>query len=188
MKKKTRNLIIAVVLVAAAVLLLGMFIKVNGFGKKQVVNPDNLVSIEAIGKGNYAQQRGNTGYGITVNVNDNGAITMTGKATADLVYYVCDVDLTAGKTYTLSAGVSGQSRVTGANASETGYAVVLKDLTSNNYVYAELDGTFEVPSGSSTYELEIIVKKDTNLGITGKTFKPVVVEGAKVGAFLTAAE
>ncbi len=188
MTKKTRNLIFVIALVAIVVFLAAILIRTNGIGKKQVTNPDNLVSIENIGKGSYAEQRGNTGYGITVNVNDQGAITMTGKATGDLYYDVCTIDLTADKTYTLSGGVSGQSRVTGANASETGYAVVLKDLTTNNYVYAELDGTFTVPAGSETYLLEIIVLKDTDLTILGKTFKPVLVEGAKVGAFLTAAE
>lgn len=188
MKKRTKNLIVTICLVAAMVMLVVMVGRLYGVGNKKAVNPDNLVSIEAIGKGDYAQQTGNTGYGINVTVDSQGAIKMTGKATGDLVYEVCDVDLTAGKTYTLSSGVSGQSRVTGANASETGYALVLRDVTTGNYTYAELDGTFTVPAGSSAYELQILVKNDTDLTIIGKTFKPVLVEGAKVGAFLVAAE
>ncbi len=168
-------------LIAVVIVLLVLVVKVFGVGGKKVTNPDNLVSIDNIGATEYATTTGNTGYGINVTVNDKGAIKMTGKATGNMEYEICTVTLTAGETYYLSSGVNGQSRVAGTNASEKGYALVLKD--NNGVIHADLDGKFI--AGSNPYTLEIIVLKDTNLGVFGKTFKPVLVEGAKAGAFLT---
>ena len=184
MKRSLKNALWIVALVAIVVVLIAVVVKVYNVGGKKVTNPDNLVSIDNIGSTDYATVTGNTGYGVNVSVNKNGAIKMTGKATGNMEYEICEVTLTAGKTYYLSSGVSGQSRVAGTNASEKGYALVLKD--TNGVIHADLDGKFI--AGSNPYTLEIIVLKDTNLGVIGKTFKPVLVEGAKAGAFLTAEE
>lgn len=183
MKRKTRNTILIVALAAVMIVLIALVARLYGVGDKKIASPDNLVSIDAIGKANYATQTGNTGYGIEVSVNELGAIKMTGKATGNLEYTVGTVTLTAGKTYTLTSGVSGQSRVAGANASETGYALVLVDNTTSAVYHADLNGTFTVPAGSADFTLKIIVLKDTNLGAIGKTFKPVLVEGKKAGTF-----
>lgn len=174
-----------IALVAAMLLLTIGVAKLYGIGDKKVVNPNNLVSIQKIGVANYAKTTGNTGYGVEVSVDDLGAIKMKGKATADVEYKVCVVTLTEGKTYTLSSGVSGESYLTGSNVSETGYALVLQNLATGNYTYGEIqnNGTFTVPAGSANYELLIIVKKDTDLGLLGKTFKPVLVEGKTAGNF-----
>lgn len=188
MRKSTKTWLAIGALAAVVLVLLGSVLKLNGVGVKKVASPDNLVSIDAIGKANYATVTGNTGYGIEVSVNELGAIKMTGKATGDLEYTVGTVTLTAGKTYTLTSGVSGQSRVAGTNASETGYALVLVDNTTTSVHFADLDGSFTVPTGSEEFTLKIIVLKDTNLGAIGKTFKPVLVEGTKAGAFSAVAE
>ena len=185
MKKSTKTWLAIGALAAVVLVLVVSVAKMNGVGVKKVASPDNLVSIEAIGKSNYAPNTGNTGYGIEVSVNELGAIKMTGKATGDLEYEICEVTLTAGKTYTLTSGVSGQSRVAGPNASETGYALVLVDNTTTSVYFADLDGSFTVPAGSASYTLQIIVLKDTNLGTIGKIFKPVLVEGTKAGTFST---
>jgi hypothetical protein len=188
MKRKTRNTILIVALAAVMIVLIALVARLYGVGDKKIASPDNLVSIDAIGKANYATQTGNTGYGIEVSVNELGAIKMTGKATGNLEYTVGTVTLTAGKTYTLTSGVSGQSRVAGTNASETGYALVLIDNTTTSVHFADLDGSFTVPTGSAEFTLKIIVLKDTNLGAIGKTFKPVLVEGKKAGTFSTVEE
>lgn len=193
MKRSLKNALWIVALVAIVVVLIAVVVKVYNVGGKKVTNPDNLVSITEIGSSNYAQKRGNTGYGINVTVDDLGAIKMTGKATGNMEYEICEVTLTPGTTYYLSSGISGQSRVIGSNASEKGYALVLYDESAapgsaQEYIYADLDGKFTVPVGSADYVLKVIVLKDTNLGSIGKTFKPVLVEGAKAGAFSVAAE
>lgn len=185
MRKSTKNMILIVALVAVLIVLTAMVAKLYGVGSKKVASPDNLVSIDVIGKANYATETGNTGYGVTVSVDDLGVIRMTGKATGNMTYKVCDVTLTAGKTYTLTSGVTGQSIVAGQNPSETGYALVLVDKTTTSVYHADLDGTFTVSAGSANFELQIIVLKDTNLGVIGKSFKPVLVEGTKAGTFST---
>lgn len=188
MKAKTRNTILIVGLVAVMVVLIALVARLYGVGDKKIASPDNLVSIDAIGKANYATQTGNTGYGIEVSVNELGAIRMTGKATSDLTYTVGTVTLAPGRTYTLSGAPSGSSF--------TGYALRLRDVNGGQYVYAEINeenglstnGTFTVPSESSQFVLEIVVKDETNFGVIGKTFKPVLVEGTKAGTFSAVAE
>ena len=185
MRKSTKNAVWIGVLVAAILILIALVAKLYGVGDKKAANPDNLVSIDVIGAVDYAPNTGNTGYGVNVTVDDLGAIKMTGKATGDLDYEICEVTLTAGKMYTLTSEVNGQSIVTGANAAETGYALVLVDETTSAVYYADIqnNGTFTVPSGSASFTLHIYVLKDTNLGLAGKTFKPVLVEGKKAGSF-----
>ena len=187
MKKSMKTWLAIGALAVLVLVLLVSVAKMNGVGVNKVTNPDNLVSIETVGKANYAPNTGNTGYGVNASVDDLGAIRLSGKATGNLEYEVCEVTLTAGKTYTLTSGVNGQSIVTGSNAAEKGYALVLVDETTSAVYYADIqnNGTFTVPAGSANFTLKIIVLNETNLGSIGKIFKPVLVEGTKAGTFST---
>ena len=169
--QKNKNTLMFVGVALALVILCGAVMNLYGAFDKKEANPENLVGIEAIGEDDYPiSKEGNTGYGVTIDVNDLGAIKVKGTATgADLVWDVCTVKLAAG-TYTLTAGVD--------DVSKFGYAVRLDD-GKNGYIYADIDDTFTV-SAETTYTLQVYVAEDTKVNTT---FYPVLVEGASEGDF-----
>lgn len=167
--------------ILAVALLAGLVLNLYGVFDKKTVNKDNLVNAEL--DGYVSADTYNNGYGVKYTVSKNGEIRATGTATADDIFTVMEgITLTAGKTYTLSCGNSSVGYKT--------YGLRLHDTTAtsgsaNEYVYAELDGTFTIDSSDTDnkFNLEIYVMKDTKVVLA--TFKPVLVEGNTAGDFLT---
>ena len=171
MKAKTRNRIGAVALVAVLVLLLGAVLKLYGFFDAKKTNPNNLVSIDAVGKTNYAVGgTGNLGHGWSLSVGDLGELKLRGKATADSEYIITDlVDVKTDGDYVLTSGLS--------RASQEGVCIYLTDGTHN--YYGDFGGKFHL-IGGQLYTLVLRVCEDQTVY---QTIRPVLVKGSSAGSF-----
>ena len=178
MRTKTRNSIITVCGLLVLALLTGLVMNLYGVFDGKKANPDNIISIDNNDDSYAAVKTINNGYGVKYTVDKDGSVKAKGTATADDTFVILSgVKLEAGKTYTLSAGVD--------SVSYNSYALRLhnKNATkgsANEYIYAELDGTFTAANGTDLYDVEIIVKKDVKINTT---FRPVLVEGKTAGTF-----
>lgn len=180
MRRKTKSRLTTLACVLSLVLLAGLVLNLYGVFKEKVVNPDNLINVKVsghVGEGSY-----NNGYGVKYTVETDGTVKASGTATADDVFtLVTGVKLTEGKTYTLGCGngsVGYQSygvRLHNTNASSG---------SADEYVYADLNGTFTAASSTNVYDVEIYVKKGVSVYAT---FRPILTEGRAVGDFLVKA-
>lgn len=177
MRRKTKNTLMTVCAVLALVLLTGLVLNLYGFFDKKKVNPDNLVNAEI--SGYKTPDTYNNGYGVKYTVEKDGTVKASGTATADDVFTVAEgIKLTAGKTYTFSCGNS--------SVGYQSYGVRLHNMNAssgaaNEYIYADLDGTFTAANSTDSYNVEVYVMKDQKVFAT---FRPVLVEGKTAGDFL----
>ena len=177
MRRKTKNALTMIVAVLALALLTGLVLNLYGAFDKKKVNPDNLINADV--SGYKTADTYNNGYGVKYTVEKDGTVKASGTATADDVFTVATgIKLTSGKTYTLSYGnnsVGYQSyglRLHNMNASSG---------AANEYIFADLNGTFTAANSTDTYNVEVYVKKDVKIFAT---FRPVLVEGNTAGDFL----
>ena len=169
--RKTQNTLILVGCVLVLALLTGLVLNLYGAFDAKESNPDNLIGIAAIGEDNYpADAEGNTGYGVKVTVDDLGAVTAKGTATADVVYTIVEGVKLEAKEYTFTAGVE--------NVSINGFCIRLHNVSTGDFIYADIDGTFTAEAG--TYNVELYVEDETRVNAT---FYPVLVEGKAEGDF-----
>ena len=175
--KKTKKILSFVGSMLLVVILAGAVMNMTGVFAKES-NPKNLVGVDALGNEYLKEGKYNTGYGVTVKVDDLGAVKVKGTATSNVVVDLIPDGFTleAGKTYTLSCGND--------NVNYKTFGIRLKNTSATSdaerYIYANNDGTFTVSSSDDIYKLEIYVNKDVELN---ETFYPVLVEGSLVGNF-----
>ena len=165
--KKVLRWVGVVALVAVLIVLSCSVMKLNGVFDKKKCNANNLVSIDAIGKANYATTSGNLGHGWSLTVGDLGELKLRGKATATSAYTICQVTLTAGD-YMLTSGVS--------DAAQEGVCIYLSDGTTS--YYGDFGGKLTLSAG--TYTLYLRVGEDQQLF---HTIRPVSVKGTTAGDF-----
>ena len=177
MRRKTKNTLTLICGVLALALLTGLVLNLYGAFDKKKVNPDNLINGEI--SGYKTADTYNNGYGVKYTVEKNGTVKAFGTATADDVFTVATgIKLTSGKTYTLSCGNNS------VGYKSFGLRLHNMNATSgaaNEYIYANLDGTFTAANSTDSYNVEVYVMKDAKVFAT---FRPVLVEGKTAGDFL----
>ena len=177
MRRKTKNALTMIVAVLALALLTGLVLNLYGAFDKKKVNPNNLINGEI--SGYKTAETYNNGYGVKYTVEKNGTVKASGTATADDVFTVATgIKLTSGKTYTLSCGNNS------VGYKSFGLRLHNMNATSgaaNEYIFANLNGTFTAANSTDIYNVEVFVKKEVRVFAT---FPPVLVEGKTAGDFL----
>lgn len=139
------------------------------------MNEDNLIYKEFLAKDAYTNKSGNDGNGLTWTVNDDGSITVNGKADADSTFVLCDITLKTGE-YTFTAVDGG---------SKNSYFVQGK-VNDSVVWYSDWENA-EVTSANKTFTegtkvtISIVVKSGTEM--KNVTFYPVIVEGGEAGNY-----
>ncbi len=179
-KSSAKTVALTVVGILAVVLALGLVLNATGVFAREP-NPDNLLNINKVGKGVYAEVKAhNEGLGVTYTVHEDGSVSAKGKATADDSFTVATgIELVAGETYVISCGNDGVGYQT--------YGLRLRNVTSGaslseeeKFIYADIKGAFEVPEGKTLYNVEIYVMEGVELN---ETFYPCLVKGETAGDF-----
>ena len=113
----------------------------------------------------------NTGYGVKIDVQDNGSIKLNGKASAEISKTFAMLSLNKG-TYTLTA-VDGSNIASYYVTADVGGEEFKADFTPDN--------TFEVIADNTTVALTLHIAKDAD--VSGVVVYPVIVSGEEAGSF-----
>ena len=170
MSKTTKNILVIIFCIFASVLISSLVGSLtNGFvdWDFHIVNEKNLISID-----NYDSALTAEIDGIDIEVDEDGVITVDGenKGTGDLKIKVADLTLKKGE-YTFSSSAKGADDKTYFMSIENGNTVVKADDGE--------DSTFDVKE-EATYTVYITICAGEEIDTT---FKPVLVDGDKVGSF-----
>lgn len=157
-------------IVLSVITLLGVFISLFGdsmsFGRD--VNPDNLIDVK---DKNYIKTH-DTNRGVDIKVNDDGVITLSGKASSDYSVKVAEVRLEAG-TYTIS----------GLNDPDVN-DFRMYVAYSGGSAFAGTDNATFTLAAAETVTVTIAWAEDHNFNLfTGNKVYPVIVEGDEAGSF-----
>lgn len=172
-KKKRKLLgvlkIVALSLVAATLLGVGLFAFSGGFadafGKDR--NKNNLITMDTT----YIKTH-NTNRGVEIDVDENGVIKLSGKATSDYSVKVASVKLAAG-TYTIS----------GLNEPDLNEFYMYVQHSGGQAISGTNGATFTL-NAEETVTVYLEWADEYNFNLFNKsTVRPVIVEGKEAGSF-----
>ncbi len=171
--KKFNKIIKYAAVFLVGVLVCGVLINVkdssNGFLSKER-NPDNMIVFED--NDTYIKTQ-DTNEGVEIDVDDNGVITLKGKATSGYELTVAQVTLEPG-TYTIS----------GCDNTSSDFRMYVKYNVTDVAISGNEDNDTFTISEEQTVSVKITWKEDYNFGkLVGTKIKPVIVEGKEIGDF-----
>lgn len=163
MKARTKNMIVTVCICLVLVTLLGWL--TQGFTTVNLKDRFAKERNEAnkIAKTDIVLKDGKHANGITVKVNDDGSVTLSGTASEDLSLTYANVKLAAG-TYTFTGAQNGSTGTYYMTASNNG-TTTISDFAGNTFTL----------SAQATSEIVIHIKKDAKL--FNVTLYPVLYTG-----------
>ena len=169
MKGKKILKVVGIVLLMAMLLCVGVFAFRGGFndilGKDR--NEKNLIQLDS----GYIKTQ-NTNRGVEIDVNDNGVIKLSGKATSDYSVNVASVKLPAG-TYTIS----------GLDEPDVNRLWMYVKYSGGEAIAGTEDATFTL-NAEETVTVILSWAEDYNFNIfTENKICPVIVEGNTPGDF-----
>lgn len=162
MKRSTKNLLITVLIAVVCTSCLGWltagfqnFDVQQRFEKER--NPENLITLSGVSLKTTRHSNG-----IDITVDEDGAVTLDGKASADTTLAYGNVSLPAGD-YILSGDAKGSA------------GTYYLTITIGSTTYYSGDAITVTGEGTSSYQINIVVKKDAQLN-NAKLY-PVVNSG-----------
>ena len=168
--KRPAGIILVAVLIAVGVSAIFGFIT-KGFQEFDIrePNPDNIINVEQYNEALDAERED----GLTVEVDEDGAITVSGKnkTEADVKIAIQDVTLEVGK-YTISSGAK--------NTDDETYFLSIVNGEEEIIADTEDDSTIAITANDTTCTIYITVCAGESVDTT---FYPVLVEGSKTGDF-----